>query len=49
MEGEGGRPGIPLPPAGARLPESVPPPPPREEPMDEEEKQAALEEKGTTC
>ena len=47
MEGEGGRPGIPLPPAGARLPEPVPPP--REEPMDEEEKQAALEEKGTTC
>ena len=40
-----GLPGVPLPPAGARLPEPVPIA--SAEPMDEEQRQAALEEKGT--
>ena len=45
MELPGGLPGVPLPPAGARLPDAAPPVD-TDQPMDDEQHQAALEEKG---
>ena len=48
MEPPGGLPGVPLPPAGARLPDAAPQVD-TDQPMDEEAHQAALEEKGAPC